>query len=98
MNDLILLSLLVGKSQHGYVLKKQAGAIFGQAEMHNNLVYPLLKRFVNSGWIAGGVRPDAVDRRAKCIRSLQGARRSSCEGSLNSTRRKRLLRMSFACA
>ena len=33
MNDLLLLSLLLGRSQHGYALKKQAGAIFGLGEM-----------------------------------------------------------------
>lgn len=60
MNDLLLLSLLLETPQHGYALKKQAGAIFGNSEMHNNLVYPLLRRFVESGWVnrrsAGGQR------------------------------------------
>lgn len=48
----MMLSLLMRGSQHGYALKKQAGAIFGVGEMHNNLVYPLLKRFVESGWVS----------------------------------------------
>jgi DNA-binding PadR family transcriptional regulator len=60
MNDLILMALLVNGPQHGYALKKKAGLVTGQGEMHNNLVYPLLKRFVSRAWVhrrsAGGQR------------------------------------------
>jgi DNA-binding PadR family transcriptional regulator len=52
MNDLILLANLLDGPKHGYALKKQVGLISGQAEMHNNLVYPLLRRFVESGWLS----------------------------------------------
>jgi len=48
MNDLLLLSLLLAGPQHGYALKKRAGLISGQPSMHNNLVYPLLRRFVEN--------------------------------------------------
>lgn len=51
MNDLILLALLLEGPQHGYALKKKVGLITGHGEMHNNLVYPLLKRFVEQGWV-----------------------------------------------
>ena len=51
MNDLLLLSLLLAGPQHGYALKKRAGLITGQPAMHNNLVYPLLRRFVDSKWV-----------------------------------------------
>jgi PadR family transcriptional regulator, regulatory protein PadR len=51
MNDLLLLALLLEGSQHGYALKKQAGLMLGQTDMHNNLVYPLLRRFVREGWV-----------------------------------------------
>lgn len=51
MNDLLLLAALLDGPKHGYALKKQTGAITGKREMHNNLVYPLLKRFVNEGWV-----------------------------------------------
>ena len=51
MNDLLLLSLLLEAPQHGYALKKKAGLIFGLPDMHNNLVYPLLRRFVDQGWV-----------------------------------------------
>src|SRR5271154_1626750 len=51
MNDLLLLASLFEGPKHGYALKKQAGLISGQMNMHNNLVYPMLKRFVGSGWV-----------------------------------------------
>jgi DNA-binding PadR family transcriptional regulator len=51
MIDLIILANLVDGSKHGYALKKQAGMVFAQAELHNNLVYPLLRRFTSQGWV-----------------------------------------------
>jgi DNA-binding PadR family transcriptional regulator len=51
MNDLLLLALLLDGAKHGYALKKQAGFFSGSPEMHNNLVYPLLRRFVKQGWV-----------------------------------------------
>ena len=47
----MLLALLLEGPQHGYALKKKVGLITGHGEMHNNLVYPLLKRFVAAGWV-----------------------------------------------
>ncbi len=52
MNDLLLLSTLLDGPKHGYALKKQIALITGHGEMHNNLVYPLLKRFVANGWVS----------------------------------------------
>jgi DNA-binding PadR family transcriptional regulator len=52
MNDLLLLATLLAGPAHGYALKKRVGHITGQSDMHNNLVYPLLKRFVDSGWVS----------------------------------------------
>ena len=51
MNDLILLANLLGGPLHGYALKKQVALITGNPDMHNNLVYPLLRRFVGKGWV-----------------------------------------------
>jgi len=48
----MLLANLLGGPKHGYALKKQVGLLSGQSEMHNNLVYPLLRRFVKSGWVS----------------------------------------------
>lgn len=52
MNDLILLSCLLDGPKHGYALKKEAGLIVGRSAIHNNLVYPALRRFVESGWVS----------------------------------------------
>ena len=51
MTDLIILAMLLEGPQHGYRLKRDAGALFGQAVLHNNLVYPLLRRFTAEGWV-----------------------------------------------
>ena len=51
MNDLILMAALLEGPKHGWALKKLAGFLGGQNAMHNNLVYPLLKRFVAAGWV-----------------------------------------------
>jgi DNA-binding PadR family transcriptional regulator len=51
MNDLILMAILTEGPQHGYALKKQAGMALGKPDMHNNLVYPLLRRFVARKWV-----------------------------------------------
>jgi DNA-binding PadR family transcriptional regulator len=51
MNDLILLAALIEGPKHGYALKKTVGMITGHGEMHNNVVYPLLRRFVSKGWV-----------------------------------------------
>jgi DNA-binding PadR family transcriptional regulator len=47
-----MLAQLLDGPQHGYALKKRAGLIYGQQEMHNNVVYPLLRRFVGQGWVS----------------------------------------------
>jgi DNA-binding PadR family transcriptional regulator len=51
MNDLLLLAALLPGPRHGYALKQQVGLLTGKAAMHNNLVYPLLRRFVENGWV-----------------------------------------------
>jgi len=51
MNDLILLANLLDGPKHGYALKKQVGLLSRSNELHNNLVYPLLRRFVDRGWV-----------------------------------------------
>ena len=65
MNDLILLAALMEGPQHGYALKKLAGFMAGHGDMHNNLVYPLLRRFVENSWVTkrttGGERGQKRD-------------------------------------
>lgn len=51
MTDLIILSTLLAGPKHGYQLKQEASWILGQNRLHNNLVYPLLRRFTGQGWV-----------------------------------------------
>ena len=52
MTDLIILSTLLAGPKHGYQLKHEAGIILGQSALHNNLVYPLLRRFMEAKWVS----------------------------------------------
>jgi DNA-binding PadR family transcriptional regulator len=51
MNDLVILTALLGGPAYGYALKKTAGLIFGNGALHNNVIYPSLKKFVQNGWV-----------------------------------------------
>ena len=51
MTDLIILATLLSGPRHGYHIKRQAGMILGQELLHNNLVYPLLRRFMATQWV-----------------------------------------------
>lgn len=51
MTDLIILATLLPGPRHGYHIKRQAGMILGQELLHNNLVYPLLRRFMAAKWV-----------------------------------------------
>jgi len=62
MTDLFVLVNLAGGPLHGYALKKQVGMVAGHGELHNNVIYPLLKRFEKNGWIA---RRTAVGQRGQ---------------------------------
>lgn len=57
MNDLIILATLLPGPKHGYLLKQEAAHVLGQAAMHNNIVYPLLRRFTKEGWVIKKVVP-----------------------------------------
>lgn len=57
MFDLIILATLFHGPKHGYQLKREAGFIFGQDDLHNNLVYPLLKKFTGDGWVTKKASP-----------------------------------------
>jgi DNA-binding PadR family transcriptional regulator len=48
---------LLARPLHGYQLKQQAGQILGQQVLHNNIVYPLLRRFGKEGWVTKKVVP-----------------------------------------
>src|SRR5271157_4917988 len=51
MNDIIILAMMLDGPRYGYQLKREAGWVAGQGELHNNLVYPSLRRFLDEGWV-----------------------------------------------
>ena len=57
MNDLVLLAALLRSPAYGYALKQTAGLIFGSRAMHPNVVYPLLKKFTQNGWVEQSSSP-----------------------------------------
>jgi len=57
MNDLLLLALLLEAPKYGYQLRREAGWIMGQEAMHNNIVYPLLRRFLEQKWVTKKTMP-----------------------------------------
>jgi DNA-binding PadR family transcriptional regulator len=52
MNDLLVLAMLLAGPKYGYQLKREAGWMSGQESLHNNLVYPMLRRFLEEGWVS----------------------------------------------
>lgn len=52
MNELIILATLLAGPKHGYQLKHEAGLILGQGVLHDNLVYPMLRRFMDKKWVS----------------------------------------------
>lgn len=68
MNDLVLLAALLREPAYGYALKRTAGLIFGNSAMHNNVVYPALKKFVRNGWVEQKSVPGARGQQRKQYR------------------------------
>lgn len=52
MNDLLMLAMLLGGAKYGYQLKREAGWMMGQDQLHNNLIYPMLRRFMENKWVS----------------------------------------------
>lgn len=52
MNDLLILALMLDGPKYGYQLKREAGWMTGQDALHNNIVYPMLRRFLDEGWVS----------------------------------------------
>jgi DNA-binding PadR family transcriptional regulator len=52
MNDLLMLAMILAGPKYGYQLKREAGWMMGQNTLHNNLVYPMLRRFVERKWVS----------------------------------------------
>ena len=87
-----MLSMMLGGPKYGYQLKREAGWIMGQA-LHNNLVYPSLRRFLEEGWVSKKAVPgergqtrqqyvlSAEGRRGTSERAIAGQRHIRAKGS-----------------
>jgi DNA-binding PadR family transcriptional regulator len=75
MTDLVLLTALLGGPAYGYALKRTAGLIFGRGTLHNNIVYPLLKKFVESGWVEQSTVPGDRGQQRKQYRITEMGRK-----------------------
>src|SRR5215469_7408724 len=75
MTDLVLLTSLLGGPAYGYALKRTAGLIFGSGTLHNNVVYPLLKKFVESGWVEQNTVPGDRGQQRKQYRITEKGRK-----------------------
>jgi DNA-binding PadR family transcriptional regulator len=68
MNDLIILAALLPGASYGYAIKKTAGRAFGYSELHSNVVYPLLRKFVEEGWVEQSFKPGERGQQRKQYR------------------------------
>jgi len=69
-----MLSMMLGGPKYGYQLKREAGWIMGQA-LHNNLVYPSLRRFLEEGWVSKKAVPgERGQTRQQYVLSAEGRR------------------------
>jgi len=75
MNDLVLLTALFAGPAYGYALKKTAGLIFGSGAMHNNVIYPSLKKFVENGWVQQATVPGQRGQERKQYRITPAGRK-----------------------
>lgn len=75
MTDLVILTALLEAPAYGYALKRTAGLIFGSGVLHNNVVYPLLKKFVASGWVEQSTVPGDRGQQRKQYRITPAGRK-----------------------
>jgi DNA-binding PadR family transcriptional regulator len=88
MNDLVLLAALLGGPAYGYALKRTAGLIFGSSALHNNVVYPSLKKFMRNGWVEQSNVPGDRGQQRKQYRITAAGRRYLLEQLANFGKRE----------
>jgi GntR family transcriptional regulator / MocR family aminotransferase len=74
MNDLIILTALLPGASYGYAIKKTAGRVLGHSELHSNVVYPLLRKFVEQGWVEQSIQPGERGQQRKQYRLTPAGR------------------------
>jgi DNA-binding PadR family transcriptional regulator len=75
MNDLLLLAMMLDGPKYGYQLKREAGWMMSQEALHNNIVYPMLRRFLEEGWVSKKTVPgDRGQTRRQYALTAEGRR------------------------
>lgn len=75
MNDLLLLAMMLSGPKYGYQLKREAGWMMGQDALHNNIVYPMLRRLLEQGWVSKKATPgDRGQTRQQYALTAEGRR------------------------
>ena len=74
MNDLVILTALLPGPSYGYAIKKTAGRALGYSELHSNVVYPLLRRFVERRWVEQSIKPGERGQQRKQYRLTSSGR------------------------
>jgi DNA-binding PadR family transcriptional regulator len=74
MNDLVILTALLPGTSYGYAIKKTAGRVLGYSELHSNVVYPLLRRFVERGWVEQSIKTGERGQQRKQYRLTPAGR------------------------
>jgi len=79
MNDLLLLALLLAGPKYGYQLKREAAWMTGLEPLHNNIVYPMLRRFLEEGWVRKKAVPGERGQTRQQYALTAGGKRSLIE-------------------
>ena len=67
--------MLLDGPKYGYQLKREAGWIMGQEALHNNFVYPMLRRFLEEGWVSKKAVPgERGQTRQQYVLTAEGRR------------------------
>ena len=74
MNELVLLAALLPGPSYGYAIRRTAGRALGQSELHTNVVYPLLRKFVERGWVQQSIKPGERGQQRKQYRLTPAGR------------------------
>ncbi|HYM79684.1 MAG TPA: PadR family transcriptional regulator [Candidatus Dormibacteraeota bacterium] len=75
MNDLLMLAMMLGGPKYGYQVKREAGWMMGQQALHNNLVYPMLRKFLEERWVSKKAVPgERGQTRQQYVLTAEGRR------------------------
>jgi DNA-binding PadR family transcriptional regulator len=74
MNELMILTALLPGPSYGYAIQKTAGRALGHSELHSNVVYPLLRKFVECRWVQQSIEAGERGQQRKQYRLTPAGR------------------------